>query len=61
MRHERRPEELQRLLLRLLYPDGLRSARGHAAALHLRGAGAHQRDADEQHSKRQTGKKWFIK
>ena len=57
MRHERRPEELQRLLLRLLHPDGLRSARGYAAALHLRGAGAHQRDADEQHSKRQTGKK----
>ena len=63
MRHERRSAELQHLLLRLLQPHGLRAARGHAAAIQLRraGAGQRERDADEQHSQRQTGKKKFFK
>ena len=57
MRHERGPEELQRLLRCLLHLDGLRTLGGHPVALHLRWPNAqrHQQHANEQHPKRQTG------
>lgn len=57
MRHERGPEELQRLLLRVLYDDGYRPPRGHPDALRLQRSGSEQlkRHADEQSAQRSSG------
>ncbi len=57
MRHERGPEELQRLLCGLFHLDGLRTLGGHPVALQLHRPNAqrHQQHADEQHSQRKTG------